>query len=131
MQRGRADKLTMRMSLGALAVVGVLMGLLTWVDIPTTPAVRAQVVPPALTTTTPTREVRVVTEITAPQANTAIAGNISLLGSALLPGFRRYEVHIAQAASEDWRWLVTSEAYVSEGELYRRSEEHTSELQSQ
>jgi len=119
MKRGQADKITVRMILGALAMVGMLVGLLTVVNAPATPSVRAQVVPPVLTTTTPTREVRVVTEITVPQSNNAIAGSISILGSALLPGFRRYEVHIAEAASEDWRWLVTSEAYVSEGELYR------------
>jgi hypothetical protein len=112
-------RITVRVILGALTVAGLLLGLLTWVDTPVTSSVRAQVVTPVGTTITPTRQVRVVTEIIAPQSDTAIAGNVSIVGSALLQGFRRYEVHIAKAASEDWRWLVTSEAYVSEGELYR------------
>ncbi|MBX3013981.1 MAG: hypothetical protein KF832_20840 [Caldilineaceae bacterium] len=101
-----------------LYVVLVLLGLTFTVILFSTPSL-----PPAqaqdLPTVTPTRIVRIVTEITSPQSNDAVAGTIGITGSALLQGFRRYELHIAGAGSADWRWLVTSEAYVSEGELFR------------
>lgn len=114
-----SDQVTVRIVLGVLTCLLLLLILLSFIETTTSLPAQAQDVPTLSPTPTATRPIRVVTEIVAPQTHSAVAGTISILGSALLPGFRRYELHIAVAASEDWRWLVTSDAYVSEGELYR------------
>lgn len=113
------DQVTVRIVLGVLSCLLLLLLLLSFVETATSLPAQAQDIPTLTPTPTATRPLRVVTELIFPQTHTAVAGTISILGSALLPGFRRYELHIAVAASEDWRWLQSSDAYVSEGELYR------------
>lgn len=113
------DQVTVRIVLGVLTCLLLLLLLLSFIETTTSLPAQAQDIPTLTPTPTATRPIRVVTEILIPQTHTAVAGTISILGSALLPGFRRYELHIAVAASEDWRWLTTSDAYVSEGELYQ------------
>jgi len=113
------DKKFVRFCWGALTILGLLLWWIGLFDATQSVVVQAQEVPTAPPTLTPTRPIRLVTEIFAPQADSVTAGTLVFVGSALLPGFRRYELSIADAASEDWRWLMSSDAYVSEGELYR------------
>lgn len=113
------DKMVVRFCLGALVILGLLLGWVGLFETTGTVMVQAQEVPTAPPTLTPTRPIRLVAEIIAPQSRSAVAGTVPFVGSALLPGFRRYELAIADAASNDWRWLMSSDAYVSEGELYR------------
>lgn len=103
-------------SLSALIILLVLSFSALLITAPATSSVVAQ---DLTATPTPTRVVQIVTELLSPQSDSAVAGTIGITGSALLQGFRRYELHIAVAGSEDWRWLMTGEEYVSEGELYR------------
>ncbi len=113
----KAHKLGLPSSLITLALLLILS---LWIVVANTPdalPVRAQESP--LLTPTPSRIVRIVTEILLPEADTAVAGTISIYGTALIQGFRRYELSIAVAGSEDWRWLVTGTEFISEGELYR------------
>ncbi|MDQ3248071.1 MAG: hypothetical protein M3Q45_02570 [Chloroflexota bacterium] len=70
-------------------------------------------------TPTATRPPRIVNEIVAPKAGDAVAGFTSIRGTALIDAYRRYDVHIAVAGSEEYRWLTTSYAVVGDGELYR------------
>lgn len=117
--RREEDKLLVRICLGALTLLLLLLWWIGSLNVTPTVVVQAQDVPTAPPTLTPTRPIRIVTEILMPQAKTAVAGTLTFIGSALLPGFRRYELSIADAASEDWRSLMSNDAYVSEGELYR------------
>lgn len=117
MRRGQANRLTLHLLLGALIPLCVLLWISFLITSSDRPVLAQEFTPtPA---TTPTHVVRIVTEIVSPQANSVVAGTIGIGGSALLQGFRRYELYIAVAGSEDWRWLVTSEEYVSDGELFR------------
>ena len=68
---------------------------------------------------TPTTPIRMVNEITDPKPGDAVAGSVGFRGTALIETYRKYDVHIAVAGSEDWRWLSTSFAVVHNGELYR------------
>lgn len=104
-----------RVRLGAVTLFAVMTLIAAVVGTLSRPAAWAQEIP----TATPTPAIRLVTEITAPQSNAVIAGTVSISGTALSEGFRRYELHIAAASSEDWRWLMTGTAYVNGGELYR------------
>ena len=70
-------------------------------------------------TPTATRPPRIVNEIAAPKPGDAVAGWLNIIGTALIDAYRRYDMHIAVAGSEDWRWLTTSDAFVSDGVLYR------------
>ncbi len=67
---------------------------------------------------TATRSRKVVNEIVHPGPGDAVAGYVAFEGTALLPGFRRYDVHIAATGSEDWRWLLTSDLVVRDDTLY-------------
>lgn len=67
---------------------------------------------------TPTPDRRVVNEIIHPRPGDAVAGFTDIIGSALIKDFQRYDVHIAPAGSEDWRWLTTSYRVVRNGTLY-------------
>jgi len=60
-----------------------------------------------------------VNEIAAPKPGDAVAGWLNIMGTALIDAYRRYDLHIAVAGSEDWRWLTTSDAVVYDGVLYR------------
>lgn len=71
-----------------------------------------------LVTPTPTRPIRVVAEITSPQSGDAAAGYAPLYGTALTVAYRKYDLHIAPAGSENWSWLTTSFDIVHEAQLY-------------
>ncbi len=71
-----------------------------------------------LQTPTPVREIRVVTEISHPGSGDAIAGSAAILGTALMPSYRKYDIHISPAGAENWQWLVTSLDIVHDGTLY-------------
>ncbi len=117
MTTGKVRRSSLQVGLIALAL---LLTLILWVIIanaPGTPPARAQESP--LVTPTPSRVVRIVTEIMLPETRTAVAGTIGIYGTALIQGFRRYELSIAVAGSADWRWLVTGTGFISQGELYR------------
>lgn len=123
MRRGQEDKKTgrpddrliRRVSLGLFAVLVGVMAVVAVVNSSEMAPVRAQEIPAA----TPTRVVRVVTEIVSPQSNAVVAGSVSISGTALIEGFQRYELHVAVASSEDWRWLMSGTDFISGGELYR------------
>lgn len=104
-----------RVIVGLCAMLLAMLVGMSVATIPGIPPAQAQEIP----TATPTRVIRLVTEIVLPQTNTAVAGTIGIFGTALLEGFRRYELYIAVASSEDWRWLMTGAEFISEGELYR------------
>lgn len=67
----------------------------------------------------PTRERRIVTEITEPVSGDAVAGITRLVGAALVPSFLRYDVHLSPAGMENWKWLYSSFAVIHDAELYR------------
>jgi hypothetical protein len=67
---------------------------------------------------TPTRPIRVATEITHPQTGDAASGITEIIGSALTTSYRYYEISLAPASSENWAWLATSFDIVSEDILY-------------
>ena len=69
-------------------------------------------------TPTPTREIRVVTEISHPGSGDAIAGAATILGTALVPSYRKYEIHISPAGAEQWEWLTTSLDVIHDSTLY-------------
>jgi len=117
MTTGKASRTTLHGSLIAFTLLLTLILWITFATTPDTPPARAQESP--LVTPTPSRVIRIVTEILLPEANTAVAGTIGIYGTALIQGFRRYELSIATAGSEDWRWLVTGTDFISEDELYR------------
>jgi hypothetical protein len=71
-----------------------------------------------LVTPTPTREVRIVTEISHPGSGDAVAGAAEILGTALMAGYRKYEIHISPAGAETWSWLITSLDVVHDGTLF-------------
>lgn len=71
-----------------------------------------------LVTPSPTVQIRVVTEISHPRSGDAIAGATRILGTALMPGYRKYDIHISPAGAESWQWLITSLDVVHDGTLY-------------
>lgn len=123
MQRGQEDKrarsqddrIIRQVRFGILIVLAVVAFVAAVASALGRLPVRAQEIP----TATPTLAVRLVTEIAAPQADAVIASTVSIVGTALSEGFRRYDLHIATASSEDWRWLMTGTDFVNGGELYR------------
>lgn len=70
-------------------------------------------------TTTPTKVIKLVNELTHPQAGDAVSGVVELHGTAASKAFRKYEVHIAVASSESWRWLLTNFEVVYDDTVYR------------
>jgi hypothetical protein len=102
------------LAVGVLALGGGLVA--GWgglsLDAQTSPVVT----PGAQITATPDR--RTVNEITHPRPGDAVAGFADIIGSALITDFQRYDVHIALAGSEDWRWLTTDYRIVRNGTLY-------------
>ncbi|GIV77256.1 MAG: hypothetical protein KatS3mg050_1650 [Litorilinea sp.] len=68
---------------------------------------------------TPTKSNRVVNEITHPQPGDAVAGVVEIWGTALVPSYHRYDVHISPANLDNWQWLTTSYQVVREDVLYR------------
>jgi hypothetical protein len=72
-----------------------------------------------LETPTPTRVFKVINQIIHPQSGDAVSGVVEIWGYALIQTFRKYDVHIAVAGSENWRWLQTSSDVISDGPIYR------------
>ncbi len=60
-----------------------------------------------------------VNEIVEPKAGNAVAGVVSIQGTALLDSYLKYDIHIAVAGGDTWHWLITSYEVVHDGELYR------------
>lgn len=56
---------------------------------------------------TPTKVIRMGSEISHPLSGDAVSGFTAIRGYAAAPNFRRYDVHIAVASSESWQWLET------------------------
>ncbi|MCB0064521.1 MAG: hypothetical protein KDE19_20500 [Caldilineaceae bacterium] len=75
---------------------------------------KAQDVP----TPTPTRDWRVINEITSPQSGEAVAGLVPIQGTALIEGFQRYDIHISEAGFEAWSWVGTDDIIQRGGTLY-------------
>ena len=76
---------------------------------------------PTLTLTpgaTPTKVRRVVNELTAPVAGDAIARAALIWGTALIPTFSRFELHISPAGMENWQWLTTRFDVIYDDALY-------------
>lgn len=88
----------------------------TWTWTPTFTPFPGEVLTP---TPTLTRSPRIVNEIVEPKPGDAVAGWLNITGTALIDAYRRYDMHIAIAGSEDWRWLTTSDAVVNDAVLYR------------
>ncbi len=95
-------------------VLGGTLGLCWFVPAHRLPAVSAQDLP----TATATADLRVVNELVAPHTGDAVAGFVAIQGTALIPGFRRYDIHISEASSEDWIGLTSSAEIVRNGTLY-------------
>jgi hypothetical protein len=60
----------------------------------------------------------VVNEILWPKAGDAVSGDLTILGTALIQAFRRYDVHISTAGNDDWQWLTTKYEVVRDGILF-------------
>ena len=67
---------------------------------------------------TPTPVKRTKNVITEPLSSDAIFGYTNIMGTALIDGFQRYDMHISAAGMEDWRWLQTSFKVIHDGVLY-------------
>lgn len=97
-----------------LMLLAVAIGLCWLIAVGHSPNVSAQDLP----TATATADLRVVNEVVAPHAGDAIAGFVAIQGTALIQGFRRYDIHISEASSEDWMGLTSSAEIVRNGTLY-------------
>lgn len=72
-----------------------------------------------LVSPTPTKVKRVVNEVTEPVAGDAIAGITRIVGTAVVPAFLRYDLHLSPAGMENWQWLVSSFEVVHDDVLYQ------------
>lgn len=72
-----------------------------------------------LPTVTPTPDLRLINEIFEPRAGDAIAGFVTIRGTALVENFGRFDLHIAEWGSEDWHWLTSSREIIRNGVLYQ------------
>ncbi len=86
----------------------------TWYAPGHAPVIWAQDLP----TFTPTADLRVFNEIFAPRTGDAVAGFVNIQGTALVQGFRRYDIHLSESGSEDWLWLSSSAEIIRSGNLY-------------
>lgn len=111
----------------ALIAAALLSSILLWRDTGPSPHVLAQTSPltpeftatPGLTPSpTPTPVKRTNNIITEPKSTDAIFGYTSIIGTALVDGFQRYDVHVSAAGVEDWQWLHTSYRPVYEDTLH-------------
>ncbi|MEZ4859989.1 MAG: hypothetical protein R3C14_01715 [Caldilineaceae bacterium] len=91
-----------------------LVGLTLWQSTRHSATTLAQEIP----TNTPTKVIRLVAEIIYPSQGDVIAGVTPIIGTAVIENFVRYDIHIAKADSEDWRWVGSGQSFVSEGDLY-------------
>lgn len=69
-------------------------------------------------TVTPTPDLRLINEIFEPKSGDAIAGMVTIRGTALIENFRRFDLHIAEWGSEDWLWLTSSREILRNAPLY-------------
>lgn len=69
-------------------------------------------------TPTATRDRRVVNELIAPQSGDAVAGMVPVRGTALIPGYLRYDIHISEAGFEAWSWVATGTEIIRNGTLH-------------
>ncbi len=69
-------------------------------------------------TSTPTFDRRVINEIAVPRAGDAVARTVAIQGTALIEGFRRYDIHISEAGFEAWSWVATGTDVVRNGILH-------------
>ena len=69
-------------------------------------------------TPTATRSRRVANEVIAPKSGDAVSGSVSIIGTALVHSFRRYDIHISPAGNEEWQWLTSSQEIIRDGILY-------------
>lgn len=129
--REHSDRATRAKRFGLALIAGVIVALMAWPDLRPTPSLWAQQSPltPTLTVTgtptllftptnTPTKELRVVNEIRSPVSGDAIARTVQIIGTALIPNFSSYDIHISPAAMEDWTWLTSSIQVVHDDTLY-------------
>lgn len=83
-----------------------------------TPTVTPEFTATITNTPPPTPTKGNITEIEEPRSGGVIAGFFPIRGTALNNSYFKYDLHIAVAGGEDWRWLVTSFDVVRGGQLY-------------
>lgn len=71
-----------------------------------------------LETPTPTKVRRVVNEVTEPVDGDAIAGITRIVGTAVVPQFLRFDIHISPQGMDNWQWLTTSYEVIYDDLLY-------------
>ena len=97
-------------------LVAALWSMLPWAQGP----LRAQDGSPLATPSpTPTKSMEVVNRLRVPRSGDAIARVINIEGTALIPVFNRFEIHISPTGMEAWQWLTTSHRVVYDDVLYR------------
>lgn len=87
---------------------------------PTVTSTGTETLTPTITptpTVTPTKP-PVRTEITFPTGNDILIGFVKIEGTAYLDLYLEFQLHIAQAGSEQWSWLTSSRSVVREGVFY-------------
>jgi len=67
---------------------------------------------------TATKPIRVVNEITQPKPGDAVAGLVSIEGTALINAYHKFDLHIAVTGSEDWQWVTTAYTVVPDAQIY-------------
>lgn len=72
---------------------------------------------PGTSTPVATRSRKVVNEVIAPRSNDSVSGFLSVLGTALITSYRRYDIHISPAGNDEWQWLMTNHDAVRDGIL--------------
>lgn len=70
-------------------------------------------------TATATKSMRVVNEITHPKEGDSVAGIVPIIGTALMHGYLKYDVHVSPAGLDSWQWLGSSFDIVREDAIYR------------
>ncbi|MEZ4659277.1 MAG: hypothetical protein R2911_17070 [Caldilineaceae bacterium] len=83
-----------------------------------TPTFTPEFTPTITNTPSPTPTKGNITEFEEPRSGGVMAGFFPIRGTALNNSYFKYDLHIAVAGSEDWRWLVTSYKVVRGGQLY-------------
>lgn len=69
-------------------------------------------------TFTPTRDWRVINEVTVPRSSDAVAGFLAIQGTALIKDYQRYDIHISEAGFEAWSWVGSGMDIIRNGTLY-------------
>jgi hypothetical protein len=91
----------------------------TTITTTTTPTITPTFGPSPTITVLPTKEKRVVNEITHPRPGDAVAGTVAIIGTALTQQFNRYDVHVSPAGMENWHWLTTNLQVIYDDILYQ------------